>query len=237
MRVKFIKDKMLFRNISVVYKNKEYTFDGNDYVFVDIDDDDRRVFIKNMTKSSVFVNIIDLMFHMLAGDGTITTACCSYAFDIVGNDNCEITIAENKYSTKYEIYFESICALSQTAELKNDTFIPNDLDRLNKKHRRIHALFMSGIPLYTVLALLLVILEPDQIILPAIIVFLIFTIPSLVKRRRYKKLVTADTISRFLLENTLALRADGNPSEKQQTNMDRIISNIVKKMFKSKEKS
>ncbi len=231
MRVKITAERVLFkRNLSVVYKNQEYFFNGSDFVFIDVDGSDRRIYVKNNSKSGVCINFLDLILELLTGDGTITTVCADYSFEILSNDNCEISLIENKYNNKHNIYFESYCAMSQTAELGNDCFYCNDLDKLNKKSRRMSLYLMSGLPLYILLAVLLLILKPEQLIIPLIAVLLLFTIPSIRQRRRVKKCVTKENISLKLLGNVNGFRTDKNYDDKLKTKSDRFIEKFIGKM-------
>lgn len=231
MRVKLnAKDVFFKRSLSVVYKNQEYFFNDNDYIFIDIDEDCRRIYIKNNSKSNVSLNYLDLLLVLLAGDGTITTVCADYSFEILSNDNCEILLIENKFNNKHNIYFESYCAKSQTAELGNDCFICRDLDRLNKKSKRLSFFLMSGLPLYVILAFLLLILKPEQLIIPLLVMFLLFTIPSIRQRRRIKKSAVKEKINAKLLENVNGYRTDENYGDKLKTKSEKLIEKIFSKM-------
>lgn len=231
MRVKLNAEDVFYKNyLSVVYKNQEYRFNNSNYIFIDIDEDCRKIYIKNNSKSNVSLNYLDLILVLLAGDGTITTMCADYSFEILSKDNCEILLLENKFNNKHSIYFESYCAVSKTAELGNDYFMCRDLDRLNKKSRRLSFLLMSGLPFYILLAFLLLVLEPEQLIIPLIAIFLLFTIPSIRQRRRIKKCATNEKINAKLLENVNGYRADENYGDKLKTKSEKFIEKIFSKM-------
>ncbi|MCH5314721.1 MAG: hypothetical protein J1E81_02315 [Eubacterium sp.] len=230
MRVKITADNVFFKSLSVVYKNKEYSFKNDDCIFIDIDDSDRKIYVKNHSKSSITINFFDLIVGILAGDRTVTTVCCDYVFEIMSSDNCEISIVENKLNNKHNIYYESYCAVSKTAVLDNDRFIPNNINRLNKKSKKLSFFLMSGLPIYVLLAFLLIIIKPEQLIIPLIAVFLFFTIPCIIQHRRIKKYVREESISRKLLENVNGFRTDENYAEKLKTKSDKFIEKIVSKM-------
>ena len=59
MRVKITKENK-FNNITVIYKNQEYVI-KNCPLFLDLDENDKRIYVKSSNKSKVFLDFTDLI--------------------------------------------------------------------------------------------------------------------------------------------------------------------------------
>lgn len=232
MRVKIKKEVFVPSNTTVIYKGNEYRFNSDDILFIDIDDNDKTLYVKNPIGSSVSVSLIDVILELFAGDSMITIIRPDYSFEILSNNNCEIFLKENEKEFHFgNIKFKSFCAVSQGANLGNDRFIIKDLDKVRKKHRKMNFFVMSGLPFYILIALLALTISTN-LLWVFILIFIIFTIPSIKSRKNFKKSVTQDNVIKTLCDNVTGYRTDENYDIKNMSKSGRFMFKIFEKLFK-----
>lgn len=232
MRVKIKKEVFVPSNTTIIYNGNEYRFNNDDILFIDIDDDDKTLYVKNPIASSVSVSLIDVILELFAGDSMITIIRPDYSFEILSNDNCEISLKENEKEFHFgNIKFKSFCAVSQGASLGNDKFVIKDLDKVRKKHRKMNLFVMSGLPFYILIALLALTISTDLFWI-FILIFTIFTIPSIKSKKNFKKAVTQDNIIKTLLDNVVGYRTDENYEINKMSKSGRFMFKIFDKLFK-----
>lgn len=224
-----------FQKYSVIYNNQEYPSKNNNYIFLDLDDDHKKIYIKNHSKSSVSFDLLDLFLEMFYGDSTTTLIYCDYSFEILSNENCEITLKENNFVINDRIKYLSYCAVSENAELGNDRFISQNIDKLIKKHKRIHFLFLSGLPLYILIAILALIFD-NGLLWIFILIFLLFTLPSIKQRKTLKKHIENKTGIENLQKNVTGFREDDKYEEKLLSKADKIFFKLFEKLFTNGDK-
>lgn len=232
MRVKIKREVFVPNNTSVIYKGNEYGFNSDGVLFIDMDDDDKTLYVKNPVSSSVSVSIIDVILELFAGDSMVTVIRPDYSFDMLSSDNSEILLKENEKEFHFgNIKFKSFCAVSQGASLGNDKFIIKDIDKIAKKHKKLNLLVMSGLPLYIFIALLAVLITPS-LFWVYIFIFLIFTVPSIKSSRNFKKTVTQENIIKSLTDNVTGYRTDENYEINKMSKSAKFMFKIFDKLFR-----
>lgn len=234
MRVK-INLNGVFRYFSVIYKNQEYSTKNKDSIFLEIDDNDRKIYIKNNSKSSVSLDWLDIFLEMFYGESTTTSIYSDYSFEILSNENCEITIKENDFIINDRMKYLSFCAVSDNALLGNDCFITGDTSKLIKKHRKLHLFLLSGLPLYILVAILALVFDYSLFWI-FIMIFLLFTLPSIKQRKKFKKYLESPIALEALQKNVIGFRTEKNYEEKIMTKTDKFFFKLFEKLFNTEAK-
>lgn len=234
MRVKITKENK-FKNITVIYKNQEYVI-KNCPLFLDLDENDKRIYVKSSNKSKVFLDFTDLIvFQAFFGDSVETMIYCDYSFEILNNENCEIIIKDNYYKVNDRITFYSYCADGENVMFGEDRYFTGDLKKLIKKHRRLHFFIASGLPIYIILIILAMIFS-DYIYYICIIIFLVLTLPSITQRKKFKKFVTSPQGINELIKNAKEIRKNPTFMYEPQTKIEKAFSKLFEKLFNTEAK-
>lgn len=182
-------------------------------------------------KPSVHIDWLDvIILQFLIGSSTITRIYADYAFDIIDPSVDIIELKENSWNIRTTIYIRSIYA---DANITNECYSLPSLEKVKKKHKRLHRYITSAWPigLAEIIACFLTD-SPYLFILLFVFWLLIFELPSLKERKRFKQVMKTDEINTKLCEYAEKRRIDPLLFTDDTSKTYKIVSKIMDKMFK-----
>lgn len=219
----------------VVCNEITYKFNSENFIYIETDNSNLDLYVKMTAPSNVHINLLDLFFQMLSGSGTVTMVNCDYNFTLNTAENCEVVLKENRLSPKEQYMYSSFCAVSETADISNESYVITALEKIKKKHRLIHTCLLSAIPIeITLIVFALIFMDSIlSMLIPIVLLILLFTIPSLRQLKVFKNRVHAQYVNDILIKNNKILRSSKTISDEgEKSRFDNIIEKVMKKMFK-----
>lgn len=194
------------------------------------DKENTKVLLMCQGKSSVHINILDLLLGVFFGDSTVTMLYADYYFETEKSDS--ITIKCNDWNEREQF---SVYACYADAGVTKESYEITNLEKIKKKHTLLHLFVTSLFPVGIILLLLCFILSPPYpFILLFAIWFFIFGLPSLKEIKRFKKETTNEYINQMLCERAVMRRNNEN-YDADTSKSSKFINGILKKMFKFDE--
>lgn len=233
MRIKIVNESN--QSAFVIFNSAEYTFDRSNILYIETEDTFADIIVKKSTPSSVHINILDLLLGMLIGNGSVTSVNCDYSFRIECDDNCQIILKENRLSPKEQFVYSSFCAVSDSAEISDENYSVNNYKKIRRKHTFIHLFLLSALPLEVLLVLFFLIFTDNYLtmVVPVLLIFLLFTVPSLKQLKVFKYRVNNEYANQILTEQCTVLRSsDSSSAIPNESKFDNFIVRILNKMFK-----
>lgn len=224
-------------NYTLKINNKEYEFDRKKAVTIDYNDNDKISLISN-NKSSVHLNILDIILGVFLGDSTITNLYCNYDFSIHSkdNNNVTITISYNDWNPREQLKLSACYAKSENVLITKEKYSISKLDKVRKKHKRLHLFVTSLFPVALIELILCFFLSPP--ILPILLLFIwafVFGVPSIKEIKRFNEAVDEELVNNKLSEYASNRRAGSTDYDETTSKSGKLIEKALNKMFKFNE--
>lgn len=225
------------KRISALYGGREYDLRGGQPAYIKTEETAPVIQVKNYEKNIVTINWIDLFLQILAGDGSYCVARCSYSFTLKGEKDCVITLKDLSASKGEYIMFSSVYAQTDNGVIENERYQINNPRKIIKKHRLLHILLLSGLPLLTALVIVtLLFLEGVGMWIAIFLFSCVFTIPSFSAVAKFKKYMNDDFASeRLLAEAIFQKHPEEYQFEGKKSRFAKCVEKILSKMFNIKD--
>lgn len=214
-----------------VIDEKEYPFGKNESINIDAPND-TNITIKSTKKDSVHFDIIAMILGVFSGDDTITFVNTDYQFTIENDCEC-ITILDNKWKPRTQLV---INACYSNSNVTNECYTMPNISKTRKKHKFIHLLLSSALPIQIILVILCFFVDPPYLlVLLFVLLFILFTLPSIKEIKRFKKITEPNYANSMLCKYATERRNNGESYNEDTSKTGKFVSKILNKMFKFDE--
>ena len=203
MEISFINHA--FNCNGMIIDGTKYPLVTNSNTIVTLDGKEHNITIINGNTSQAHLSIIDLItFKSVLMSGIIVSAECDYKFKIQPQEDCIIEITDNEISSISENFnYSSYRASSETVQIENEDYILSDYKLLKSKFLKLNFGICSALPLILVLIIAyLTLINKLSLLLIAVGLFLLCTVPSIARYKKFKDKYTPYETGRSLRTNS-----------------------------------
>ena len=226
-----------YKKIRLLCENKSVILKKNETVTLHIESQNTRIQIDVLEKNRTFfffTAISDLFwFDVLTPDAAVFFLNCSTSFDIVFNESSETLILKHLdyREKKTQCSFDSVYVKNENSTISNVNFFAENSKKIRDKTIKNLLVFVSGLP-FIVLFLYWFVKDDESVwLILSFLIFVFFTIPSVLKSIKVWKYCKNEYINQFLLEKEAILRQNnGEEPPREPANF------IEKAMFKFLDK-
>ena len=219
-------------NYKAIVNGKEYDFDIKTALDVE-NNSSLNVDLICMNKNSVHLNWLDVILGVFFGDSTVTAIHCDYSFQINDNQETTITIKNNNWHSKEQLFLNSCYA---DVCVNDEKYILPDISKIRRKHTNLHLFVSSLLPIGILLIILMFIISPPG--LPILLFFIwifVFGIPSIKEVKKFKRAVSQENINQILTDSANEHRQGTVYPDYPASKSGKLVEKILNKMFKFNE--
>lgn len=218
-------------NYVAIVNGAEYCLNKKSSINIELESD-FDIIIKRTDKDYVHLNFLDIILGVFFGDSTITKINTEYHFSV--DKDCDlVTIKDNSWTPREQL---TINACYADSAVVNESYTMPNIEKVRKKHRRLHLFVTSLFPVYFVLIFLCFITQPITLwIIALVLLFLVFGMPSVKEIKRFKKATAPDYVNNKLCEYADERRRKGADYNEDTSKTGKLINKALGKMFKFDE--
>lgn len=198
--------------------------------------------ILDKNRTFFFISVLfELWFwEILTPDSACFFLNCSTSFDIVFNESSETLILKHlDYREKItQCDFDSVYVKNENSTISNVNFFAENSKKIRNKTIKNLLVFISGLPF---IALFLYwFIKDDELawLILSFLIFVFFTIPSILKSIKVWKYCKDEYINQFLSEKEAILRQNNGeaPPRVPANFVEKALFKFLDKIFKTKDK-
>ena len=220
-------------NYRAIIDGSEYELKGRTTIEFDCTEN-TKVELINLNKSFVHMDWLQIiLLQMLLGSTTLTKIYTNYSFVINDISIETIKLNYNDWSPRDQISINSCYA---TTNVDEEVYSLPELERVRKKHKRLHLFISNALPLGITLLALCFLSDPPYLFLLLFMLWLIvFEIPSLKEIKRFKELMKSSYLNAKLCEYANSRRCEKITFTDDMSKTGRFMEKVIGKMFKFNE--
>lgn len=186
-------------------------------------------------KSYVHLDWLDiLILGMFIGSTTITGIYANYSFDIIDPNEEIIELDYNDWCIRSTININSVYAMQNVS---NEQFSLPTLKKTRKKHKLLHMFVSNALPVGITDFILCFFYDPPYLFIILLILWLLlFELPSLKERKRFRQIMDGDELCKKLDEYAKERRIKPFVFGEDTSKTGKIFEKILDKMFKFGDK-
>ena len=231
-----------YKKIRLLCENKSVILKKNETVTLNIDSQNTRIQIDILDKNRTFFFILALVdisvYDFLTTESAQFMLHCSTSFDVVCKETSETLVLKDiEYEERgTQCQFKSVYVKNENSTINNIKFFADNVKKVRNKTIKNLLVFVSGLP-FIVLFLYWFVKDDESVwLILSFLIFVFFTIPSVLKSIKVWKYCKNEYINQFLLEKEAILRQNNGeePPREPANFVEKALFKFLDKIFNKK---
>ncbi len=233
-----------YKKLRIIFEDKSVILNKNETATLSIDSKNARIQIDILDKNRTFfffTALSDILwFEVLTPDAAVFFLNCSTSFDIVFNESSETLILKHLdyREKKTQCDFDSVYVKNENSTISNLKFFAENSKKIRNKTIKNLLVFISGIPFIALFLYWFVKDDESAWLILSFLIFVFFTIPSILKSIKVWKYCKNEYINQILSEKEALLRQNNGeePPRVPANFVEKAIFEFLDKIFNKKGK-
>lgn len=234
-----INNQTTFKQVLIVYNNKEYLLKKGETACVSIEDNYSKIKVYVLEKNKVLFNwLFAFIDGFVSEESVVNSLVCNATFDIQSQQTDSlITLKDLQYRDDNNGYiYNSVYADCNNNTIANLSYELTDTQAVRKKSLFYYIGIVSWMPVLIVLLILTILFEELGYIFAGALLFFVLSVPSFKKAYKTKKFYSTEYANEVLLSQFDKQKANyGNPVIPEPKGfIEKTIHKILDFIFKKK---
>lgn len=231
-----------YKKIRIICDNKTTVLKKNETANLNLDSQNAKIQIDILDKNRTFfffTAISDLFwFDVLTPDAAVFYLNCSTSFDIVFNELSETLVLKHLdyREKKTQCDFDSVYVKNENSTISNVNFFAENSKKIRNKTIKNLLVFISGLPFIALFLYWFIKDNESAWLILSFLIFVFFTIPSILKSIKVWKYCKDEYINQFLSEKEAILRRNNGeePPREPANFVEKALFKFLDKIFNKK---